>query len=499
MAINRGRWIAVIIAVAVLGFGGRVSAQNQTGTHHHYKMVVIEPLGGPASNASGPGLIVLNNRGTFAAITNTATPNPNPGCFIFGSPPDCFVERAVVWQNGVQTDLGVLPGGNTSQTVGIAANGLTTGWSETGVTDPYSGLSENVAILWTGKEMINLGTLPGGTESFGISVTSQGQVAVIANNDIPDPFSIFGLTTQTRAALWQNGVMKDIGTLGGPDAFAAGMNQLGQVFGQSYTNSTPNPTTGVPTLDPFIWKNGKMWDIGTLGGTNGISTWMNNNGQVTGNSNLAGDQTSHVFVWDRAQGLKDLGTLPGGSFSYSYWINDAGDVVGAGDNGTTILAILWNKGAVTNLGTLPGDCNSEALSINSGGQIVGHSSPDCILDGNVVLWENDGAPVNVNTLVTPASDVTAVYPLEINDRGEIAAHGFTSTGDLRGVLLIPCDANHPNVPGCDYSLVAASSASEPAAAPAKPTMFSNANMMMRIRARMAGRYGLQRTPRTLPK
>ncbi len=90
--------------------------------------------------------------------------------------------------------------------------------------------------------------------------------------------------------------------------------------------------------------------------------------------------------------------------------------------------------------------------------------------------------------MTPASDVTAVYPLEINDRGEIAAHAFTSTGDLRGVLLIPCDANHPNVPGCDYSLATASSVSEPAAAPAKPTMFSNANLMMRIRARMAGRY-----------
>lgn len=203
------------------------------------------------------------------------------------------------------------------------------------MTDPYSGLPENVAILWMGKEMINLGTLPGGTESTGIAVTSRGQVAVLSNNDIPDPFSFPGFTTQTRTGLWENGVMKDIGTLGGPDAFLYAMNNEGQMVGQSYTNSTPNPTTGVPTLDPFYWENGKMWDIGTLGGTSGLASFLNNSGQVTGNSNLAGDQTGHAFVWSKQRGIKDLGTLPGGVFSVASWINDAGEVVGVGDDAVT--------------------------------------------------------------------------------------------------------------------------------------------------------------------
>jgi hypothetical protein len=87
------------------------------------------------------------------------------------------------------------------------------------------------------------------------------------------------------------------------------------------------------------------------------------------------------------------------------------------------------------------------------------------VDGNVVLWEKGSAAVNINTLVTPASDVTAVYALEINDRGEIAAHGFTSTGDQRGVLLLPCDENHPDLEGCDYDLVDAATEVQSNAAP----------------------------------
>lgn len=71
-----------------------------------------------------------------------------------------------------------------------------------------------------------------------------------------------------------------------------------------------------------------MTDLGTLGGTNGSATGLNNAGQIIGLSNLAGDQVPHPFLWNRGT-LIDLNTkTTGGNPETANALNDAEEIVG---------------------------------------------------------------------------------------------------------------------------------------------------------------------------
>src|SRR5215469_16891582 len=179
----------------------------------------------------------------------------------------------------------------------------------------------NFATLWIGRRIIDLGVVPGGSDSLGVTVNNAGQAVGISSNGVPDPFSIIGV--QVRTFLWEEGELRDIGTLGGPDATSGpGCNNQrpGVIVGWSYTSFTPNETTGIPTQDPFLWENGKMRDLGNLGGSVGNGQCANNRGEVIGMSSLAdhpgacltGEPGYHAFLWAH-DSMKDLGTLGGDS------------------------------------------------------------------------------------------------------------------------------------------------------------------------------------------
>src|SRR6266571_4251198 len=127
--------------------------------------------------------------------------------------------------------------------IAMNTSGEISGRSENGVIDSVLGLNAVHAVVWKNGQILDLGTL-GGSVSSALGMNEHGQVAGFALNAIPDPVSIYDFLifgsangTQTRAFLWTDGVMQDLGTLGGPDAQSNFVNDQGQVAGFSYTDS----------------------------------------------------------------------------------------------------------------------------------------------------------------------------------------------------------------------------------------------------------------------
>jgi probable HAF family extracellular repeat protein len=428
-----------------------------------YKLIDLGTLGGPISygSANGDGGRLLNNEGVVSSYADTSLPDPFAPDMCFDA--DCLLAHAYRWRNGVMTDLGGLADGFNSLSASINDRGWSLGASQTGILNPV-GSPQDRATLWIGRRIVNLGVVPGGSDSIGISVNNSGQAVGLSNNGVVDPFSPFGV--QVRTFLWEEGGLRDIGTLGGPDAFAGpGCNNQrpGVIVGSSYTSFTPNKTTGVPTQDPFLWENGKMKDLGNLGGTVSFGQCANNRGQVIGLSNLPGDTTFHAFHWRKGK-MKDLGTL-GGDNSEAIWINDSGVIAGSADLPTPGIhdAVRWKDGEILDLGTVNGEACSRGRAINARGQIVGGSS-DCHNFLHAFVWEEGAGMIDLNSVIPPGSGLQLTNAFNINDRGEILAksvpEGVTPVDDEdlgHVVLLVPCNEDRGD---CVNVLAASSEASQ---------------------------------------
>ena len=229
-------------------------------------------------------------------------------------------------------------------------------------------------------------------------------------------------------------VTRDLGTLGGTNSVATGINAAGQVVGYAYTAGNAQQhafrSTGLAGA-------GQMTDLGTLGGTYSTATGINATGQVVGYASLANGQ-QHAF---RSTGLAgagqmtDLGTL-GGTYISAAGINAAGQVVGSsflanGDTHAFRSTGLAGAGQMTDLGTL-GGTNSFAIAINAAGQVVGYSQTE-FNDSIAPFFYDDGTMFDVRTLVTGFTDLST--NIFLNDLGQLAGTGRNSSGQMHAFLL----------------------------------------------------------------
>lgn len=180
-----------------------------------------------------------------------------------------------------------------------------------------------------------------------------------------------GACCATQAFIYKNGAMSLIGTLGGASSSANAINNLGQVVGVSDTRTHFYQHA-------FLYTSHHLFDLGTLGGTYSSASAINDRGQIVGESTLP-NLASHAFLYSGGR-MHDLGTL-GSTFSRAYGINNFGQVVGLSSTAAdpTEIPFLYTNGKMVAVNALPGVKESgwvlfDATAINNLGQIVGRGS-----------------------------------------------------------------------------------------------------------------------------
>jgi probable HAF family extracellular repeat protein len=358
-----------------------------------------------------------------------------------------------LWRDGKMQDLGTLGGPNASAGQMNDRGDVTVGGADTGIPDPlgedFCGFGTHqicLSYVWHSGKKTVIPTL-GGNNADVSAVHDDGKVLVaLGETAIPDPTCTSPQVLGFQSYVWDpdTGVIQVLRALAGYSASAAfDWNDNGQAVGTSAQCSAL--TTGSPE-EATLWQDGQPTYLGTLGGTtNNFAFGINNRGQVVGVSDLVGDNVNHAFLWTEADGMQDLGTLPGDVYSTTGNINDKGQVaIESCDINFTCRAAIWQDGKMTDL----------------------------------------------NTLIPPSSSLFLMLANWINSRGEIVGAAVDeSTGAIVPFLATPCDAKHTHVKGCGYGAEGAAVRGESL----RPNFVPPENVREQLRKQRGfGRVGLGR-------
>ena len=320
------------------------------------------------------------------------------------------------------TDLGTL--GTWSRALGINDAGQVVGASVTG-----DGFTR--AFLYSNGTMMNLGTLGGiGTGPVPYSYS----IAWGINNAGQVVGESLSTDNNYRAFLYSNGTMTNLGTqLGGVSSSASAINNVGEIVG--IVNFGGFPTE---TYMAFSYSSGTRTNLGNLGGTAPTYPADNNEaGQVVGYSFTAGNAAQLAFLYSNGTmtSLGGLGPL-GATSSQATGINKTGQVVGMFSTPGGAQAFLYSSGTMTSLGTGSGT-QSWALGINDAGQVVGWIVTPS-RGGQVAFVSSNGILVDLNSLLNATgAGWTLLEAKAINNNGQIAGYGYNPLGDLHAFLLTP--------------------------------------------------------------
>ncbi len=324
--------------------------------------------------------------------------------------------RRASMQTGNYTivDVGSL-GGNQSKGYGINSNGKVVGASLLNPND-----FSTQPFFWNGSQSTNLGNFGGdGGEAYAVNDSNY----VVGAADLP--------SGAMHPFIWSSGVGKtDIGAPGAEFAVAWDINNSNQVVGQTEVS---------PLVDrAFIWTaETGIQTLGTLpGGSSSTARGINETGQVVGESNTPGGQT-HAFLYNGK--MADLGTL-GGNLSIAYEVNDAGKVVGysrLNNNGINppYHAFLYTANTGMNdLGAF-GGAASVAFDINNQDQIVGYAEATPGVH-HAFIYDAQNGMRDLND-VLQGSGWTLQEARSINNAGQITGFGLNPDGVLHAFLINP--------------------------------------------------------------